>query len=377
MSNQFDDEHQTSAIQTTRDASGMMRVSQNETAAMAVSERQRALVQAKYVIALQRPRDMMVVRQKLLDRCKSKTFASIARYSVPRGGKSISGPSIRFVEEMLRNFGNSSAETVTLYDDQEKRILRCEVVDYETNNSWAKEVTITKTQERKQLAQGQTPLGKRVNSYGEVVYLVPTTEDDLVMKEASAISKAMRGLGLRVLPGDIVEEAQAVVLTTMRNADAEDPGGAIKDLVDKFASAKVNAAMLAEYLGHPVAESTLDEIAELRSIGVAMREGAVRWREVVDAKLVPAPSGSDPKAAEAHAKTVEDVKARVEASVEKAKAQAKAKKGGTASEATQAPEAKPTPKPEAPAAEKPAEPAKDPRGIPGVDFPADDVPAKG
>lgn len=354
----MNDENNTGAITTTRDASGMVRSTQNETAAMAVSERQRALVQAKYVIALQRPRDIMVVRQRLLDRCKSRTFAAIARYAVPRGGKTISGPSIRFVEEMLRNFGNSSAETVTLYDDAEKRILRCEVVDYETNNSWAKEVTISKTQERKQLAAWQQPLGKRVNSYGEIVYLVPTTEDDLVMKEASAISKAMRGLGLRVLPGDVVEEAQAQVIATMKAADAEDPSGAIKDLVDKFAGAKVTAAMLAEYLGHPVGESTLDEIAELRSIGVAMREGAVRWREVVDAKLVPPPSGSDPEAAKAHAKTVEDVKARVNESVEKAKAQAKAKRGGDAS-----PE--PTPKPA-------ADPTPAPAPVPGRDEPPAD-----
>ena len=95
------------------------------------------------------------------------------------------------------------------------------------------------------------------------------------MKEASAISEAMRGLGLRVLPGDIVEEAQAVVLTTMRNADAEDPGGAIKDLVDKFASAKVNAAMLAEYLGHPVAESTLDAVSYTH-LDVYKRQGPRR-----------------------------------------------------------------------------------------------------
>lgn len=53
------------------------------------------------------------------------------------------------------------------------------------------------------------------------------------------------------------------------------------------------------------------------------------------------------------------------------------KTGEVTSAAPTVPEAKPTPKPEAPAAEKPAEPAKDPRGIPGVDFPADDVLAKG
>ena len=46
-----------------------------------------------------------------------------------------------------------------------------------------------------------------MNSYGDTVYLVEATEDDLLTKQAAHVSKVIRTAALRLLPSDILEEA--------------------------------------------------------------------------------------------------------------------------------------------------------------------------
>ncbi len=62
------------------------------------------------------------------------------------------------------------------------------------------------------------------------VDIVAATEDELATKQGAQVSKAMRNGLLRVLPGDILDEAMAEVGETVKNADAKDPAGARKKL---------------------------------------------------------------------------------------------------------------------------------------------------
>lgn len=265
-----------------------------ETSTVAFAAQQKALVESRYIMAIQRPRDWDVVREKMIKDAKRPSFAAVARYHKPIG-KGVEGPSIRFVEAALRNMGNLITETSTLFDDAEKRIVRVSVTDFESNVIYSQDVTITKTVERKQIKQGDTPISSRLNSYGQITYLLPGTDDDVLNKQNSLISKAVRTLGLRVIPGDLVDESMRLVLETQKKEDAKDPDAAKRAVLDGFTSVGVSVANIKDWLGHEADTINPKELNDLRAIFTAIRDGETTWKSVIDAKAEVEPENKKPQ----------------------------------------------------------------------------------
>lgn len=279
--------------------SGLMQIGQqhslatgSETALAASASQAKAMVEARFIMAIHRPRDMDAVRLRVLKDCKRPGFAETARYRRPVGKKKnedtgrweesyVEGPSIRFAEAAVRAMGNIDIQTPIIYDDEEKRIVRCSATDLETNATWSKDFTISKTVERRNLKQNQKPLGTRQNSYGETVYIVHATDSEVEVKTAAEISKAVRTLGLRLVPGDILDEAMFQCVATLRNADASDPDAARKKMVDAFDSIGVKPSDLRVYMEHDVGSCSPAELAELRALYTTIKEGATTWVEVM------------------------------------------------------------------------------------------------
>lgn len=272
-----------------------------DTASTAVAAQAKALVEARYIMALRRPRDMDVVRERMLKECTRPSFAAVARYTKPIGkdrSKWPTGPSIRFAEAAVRHMTNITVETMTVYDDREKRIVRVTVTDLEANVPYSQDVTIAKTIERRQKREGDTVLSTRTNSYGDTLYILEATDDDIINKQQALISKAVRTLGLRLIPGDIVDECMDQVLVTQANADAEDPDSAKRKLFDAFGHLGVRTEQLKEYLGHDAATLAPKELVDLRALYAAIRDGEATWRDVMD-----------DRAAKAEAKSLDAVRA--------------------------------------------------------------------
>lgn len=290
---------------------------QHETSAMAVAAQAQALVQARYLVAIQRPRDWDETRIKLLKACARPGFAETAIYSKPVGGSRVEGPSIRFAEEAARAMGNLDVQTPVLYDDNEKRIIQVRVTDLEANNTYATEVTVQKTVERRQLKQGMEVIGSRENSQGQMVYLVRATDDDLLNKQNALVSKAMRTGILRVLPSDIREEAIDAARRTMDNRDAADPDAARKKLTSAFAALGVPPGELKKYLGHDLATCSPAEVADLRAVYTSLKDGEASWAEVMKQRALEDESAHDAEQAAA-------TKSRSQATKDAVKARAKA-----------------------------------------------------
>jgi hypothetical protein len=272
-----------SALQQVTEGSGAIeRRHGHQTATEVLAAQAEAAVKARYVMALKRPRDWDVVRQRLLKECERTSFAQVARYSKPVGNTTVTGPSIRFVEAALRAMGNVLAENVVLYDDQQKRIIRVIVTDLEHNETYQKEILLEKTVERKQLRQGQVPISSRTNTRGERVYLVEATEDEMLNKEAALTSKAMRQLGLRLIPGDLVDECMEGVEATMRKKAEQDPDAEKKAIIDSFYELGVRVEHLKEYLGVDLDQLTPKDLVNLRAVYQALKDGETTWREVMD-----------------------------------------------------------------------------------------------
>lgn len=287
----------------------------HETTTAHSSAMAKAEVEARFAVAVGRPRNIDESRATLLRDCKRPFFADMARYAKPIGNTKVEGPSIRFVEAALRALGNVDVRTPTVFEDDTKRIVRVTVCDLESNSTYSTDVVVNKTVERRNLKTGQTPLGKRTNSYGETVYIIEATDDDLLVKQAALVSKAVRTLGLRIIPGDLVDEAMEVALHTARTKDAADPDAARKRIMDAFLSRGIRPADLQEYLGHPLDVIPANEIDDLRAIFAGIKDGHTTWAEVIGAKRgdelpktakteaakaklrkAPEPDGNDPSA---------------------------------------------------------------------------------
>lgn len=256
----------------------------NETAAGAAAAQVKALVEARYMVALSRPRDMDQVREKLLKECKRPSFAEVARYNKPIG-KGIIGPSIRFAEAAIRCMGNIVIDEMTVYDDPDKRIIQVSVTDLEGNVPYTTSVTIEKTVERRNKKADDVVIRERTNSYGDRVYILQAGEDEILNKKNAIISKAIRTLGLRHVPGDLIDEAMELVTKTMADRDAQDPDAARRKILDAFAALNVPIAELKKYVGHDLASMSPAEIADMRALHSAIKDGEATWKSAIEARF--------------------------------------------------------------------------------------------
>lgn len=268
-----------------------------EVATTAVAESAKAIVQARFIVAMQRPRNWETVLTRLLLDCKRPTFAAVAMYHKPIG-RGVEGPSIRFVEAALRAMGNVDQTGPVLVDDDEKRIVEIRVIDLENNTSFSRTITIPKTVERRKLRAKQKAISSRINSSGEMVYKVEATDDDMLTQQAALESKAIRTCGLRLVPGDIVEACMDAVRGVRANQAAKDPDAAKRAMLLGYAELGVEPGELVELVGKPLEQLRPDEVEQLRGIYAALRDGETDWGEV-EAFFQPqrTPDGQvDPKA---------------------------------------------------------------------------------
>jgi hypothetical protein len=245
----------------------------NNAATQALTAKATADINARWMIAMHRPRQLMDVRQDMLKECSRPKFAASAIYAVPRGKTMIRGLSIRFAEAVMKAMGNMGAEAQTLYDSEEERTVRVTVTDFEGNTAWSRDLTIKKTKEIRFLKSGQKPLRQRANSFGDTVYIVEATDDDVTVKEAAQISKASRTGILRLVPAWLLSECQERCEQTMANKAAIDPDAERRKVFDAFSGLNVKPSWLSEWLGHPLDQATPAEIVLLQQLYRAIRDG--------------------------------------------------------------------------------------------------------
>lgn len=289
--------------ETTEQTGMLTRVERSggEIAVSAMAAKAKAEVEARYVIALQRPRNIMDARKTILDSCQRPQFAAGARYKKPVGaGRSVTGFSIRFAEEAIKAMKNILTDSMIIWEDEQKRCVRVTVTDLESNTTYSDDVVINKTVERRALKEGQSAISERMNSTGEKVFLVAATEDDLANKINAAKSKIIRNNGLRLVPQDILEEALAMISETIAKGGS-DVKAETKKVCDAFGNIGVRPSDLERYLKHSIDSVSPSELEDLRGIYSAIRDGDTTWGEVLENLEPKTPTASGPKVATAEA----------------------------------------------------------------------------
>ena len=81
--------------------------------------RQSAEIQSAMVIAKKFPRNETVAISRIMQACERLSLAESALYAYPRGGTTVSGPSIRLAEALAKNWSNIDFGVIEL---EQKRV---------------------------------------------------------------------------------------------------------------------------------------------------------------------------------------------------------------------------------------------------------------
>jgi hypothetical protein len=138
-----------------------------------------------------------------------------------------------------------------------------------------------------------------MNSDNKPVFLVEAeTDDDILNTENALASKALRVCLLRLIPGDLLDEAIKEAYATLEKGIKDDPDKALKSVCDWFdIQLGITPVQLAAYLGHPVDQTPVAEIAQLKKLFSTLKDGETTWAEVMESKTAAAgggPGNADP-----------------------------------------------------------------------------------
>ncbi|EMD0638883.1 hypothetical protein VPZ60_004299 [Salmonella enterica] len=230
----------------------------NVNAGAVTIEAQRAITEAqtKIQIAKMFPRDESAAFTKLMFACSQIGFAEDAFYSLPRGDKSISGPSIRMAEEIARVYGNFTYGHRELSRGQGKSEVEVFAWDVENNNYTSRQITVMHIQDTKS------------GSYAL------KSQADIDTRIANIASKQLRGRILSLIPKWMLSEAIARCRATLAGGDDSAKRTERLDMLEKrFATRNVSRANLEQYLGTPLSLITEDQFADLYGVYTALKEG--------------------------------------------------------------------------------------------------------
>ena len=265
-----------------------------ETQATALAERAKAEIQARYIVAMQRPRTWETVWGSLIRECQRPSFAAAGVYRLKKGKKRdeetgalvdniIEGLTIGFARSAMRAMGNVDIDETVVYEDEDKVLVRITATDIECNAKQSRDITVTRRIERA-FADGRKLFGERKNSFGKTTYIVEPTDEEMDAKIAARASKMRRTLILDLLPADLKSDCFNTIMATREKADLTDPDTNKKKLIASFAGIGVNADALIVYLGHALEQITAGELEELRGVFAAIQESETNWTEALTMK---------------------------------------------------------------------------------------------
>lgn len=276
----------------------------NETAASMMAAREAKAIEVRALMAERHPRDVEHFRQGLLKACTRVGFADMAMYAKPVGGKDVTGLSIRFAEEAIRHWKNADVSVSIIAEDDESRTLEAVASDYENNIHYRSQARVSKYVYRLSPKQGEEVFGQKVNSRGQLTYLVRADEDALFTAERAAAAKASREVTLKIMPSDILEECEAMIEKTL-SAIGGDPEKFLVRLLDKFAKVGVIRAQIERLTGKDMGVLNIAELQRLDKIRNAIATGETDWDTVMaesgKKKGAPAAEGAKTEAGETKA----------------------------------------------------------------------------
>lgn len=245
--------------------SDIISISPETTAVASAVTREEMEVKTCMMIAQQFPRSMAEVSAELQDACARPAFAEGAAYAFPRGGSTITGPSVklaRLAGALYRHI--RLAQQVISVDDHYIHI-RVIAQDVQNNVAVAAEDKFERKIYRK--SSGWTK---------------PDERDlrELVNRRTALLE---RNALLKLIPPHLIDEGLDTCRKTIQAAAKGELQQSRTDVIRRlevaFREFGVNRERLERYLAHPMEEVTEAEVGELRGIYRSILDGNTRASE--------------------------------------------------------------------------------------------------
>lgn len=233
----------------------------------ALATRQAQEVQAAVVMAKRFPRDIVEVERKLIEACRRPKLAEIAVYEYPRGGSTVTGPSIRLAEAAAQAMGNIDFGWTEVQRLEDESICMAYCWDIENNIRRTTTFTVPHYRDK------TDPKTK------QKIKVRLTDDRDIYEMCANQASRRMRGCILQVVPGDIIDLA---IEECKKTTEAE--LGTIQDQAKKWCAAfdkeyNVSVKSIIKYLGSKPETWTQSDIHRLRKLYNALRDNMTTVEE--------------------------------------------------------------------------------------------------
>lgn len=225
-------------------------------------------IQSAIIIARKFPRSEDQAFGKLMKAVGRKTFAISASYSFPRGGATVTGPSVNLAREAARVWGNIQYGVNIIHDDDENRTIRGWAWDVETNARVSSEDTFQKLVQRKNKITKQTE------------WVKPDERDlrELTNKRGAI---CVRNCLTHLLPPDLIEDALAAARKAAVASAGENLDDNRKAIIKAFGDMNVTVADLEKYLEHELRTCNAEEVADLRQVYKSIKDGNTTWSDYV------------------------------------------------------------------------------------------------
>lgn len=247
-----------------------------------VSEGIKARMQLAFFMAAKNERSYDDAKLRIVENCKKYYDPDPKKgmlYRKPVSEKvTITGLNIRFVEMALTVWKNIFTDTVILYDDENKRIIKVTCIDLENNTHFSSERTIVKRIERHDI-RGREVLSKRITSKGEIIYTVRATDDEIDIATERTSAKMKRNEGLRLIPIEIKEAAIQAIKETAAAAGKNNPDAEKNIILTAFREIGVYPKDIESILGHTLDRVEPHELVKLREIYAAINDGEATWND--------------------------------------------------------------------------------------------------
>lgn len=220
-------------------------------------------VQASIAIAKRYPRDQNQSFANVVAACKRPSLAEKSKYAYTRGGKVITGPSIRLIEVIAQNWGNVSFGIRELSNSNGVSVVQAFAWDLETNS--------------RQIKEFQVP-HKRYTKSGSYDL---TDQRDIYELVANNGARRLRACLTGIIPPDVIEAAEEQCDKTMK--DGKEPiADRVKKLVVAFDEFGVKVPQIEKRVGHKLESVIEPELVTLRAIYRSLKDGLAKREDFFD-----------------------------------------------------------------------------------------------
>ncbi|RAJ70209.1 hypothetical protein K378_01374 [Streptomyces sp. Amel2xB2] len=218
-----------------------------------------AEVQAAVVVAQQCPRNITSAIAEMEQVCAQKALADKAFYSFPRGGQTVSGPSVFLARELARCWGNVQYGLVEMRRDDVygESEMQAFAWDVEKNSRVSNTFIVPHKRDTKKGTQKLTDLR------------------DIYESNANNGARRVREAIFSVLPGWFVDQAIAVCRKTLSGGGGAPLPQRIANGVKAFEGLGVTVDRVEAKLGRPSTRWTEHDVTELGILHGSIDRGEV------------------------------------------------------------------------------------------------------